>query len=705
MSKQDTCKIGWSAGTAHMMEGLVGKTKKQLRAEAVERLKEARYHSASDHLCAMLDWGHEPHTGEESREALIDLLTDDDGEEVVDTREHMDNGVSVQMCPNGSLQNLARHSKASQVFSDGFSDGQNKHETVRQDELSDTCEQLEADVCEWIDIATYKTFKPERMLEVMHHWLDRQAAITEREVEHDLMLAGRMAVEVERKRIAELTTECDALREQREHWFNEAVTIYRWFYPHDEYGIPQNIAEMVLAKVDELQATNKPNSQSDVLKTAETAENATSKDEIHDFDDSREKLEADIEKLCTGILAHRVEYQKEYCKLHGLQPDKNHSCWSETQWLYPVMMHLLDRQEAITRRETRQNWQDAPNVLDRSNLQIIAELTAERDKLKERVARFDSIRSIDGIANLLVQVEDLTAERDELRERLDAMKAVLDKWVKSTVGIEPPECSVAQFHPNDGDTREQLEADMERLIEDAMSYGWKQQPRISADAIELLDRQAEITKGKCYESEAWRLGITRDAIECGETVGIFGREYVPADLAKELTAERDKWKAAYLEKRDTAEHWHHKYVLLQDRRDELTAEVEKQRQRANDAERGALSDDWYVARDRYEDDVAALTTDAKRWADAANAQRLVAMEQANKVQELTAERDEWRARAEQVQESYLDAKDSRDNLQEAIDAMGNGQFYAMYRKVCAERDALKHDREKEELMEAKNGKA
>ena len=65
--------------------------------------------------------------------------------------------------------------------------------------------------------------------------------------------------------------------------------------------------------------------------------------------------------------------------------------------------------------------------------------------------------------------------------------------------------------------------------------------------------------------------------------------------------------------------------------------------------------------------VAELTADAHRWADAANEQRLVAMEQANKVQELTAERDE---------------------LQAAIDAMGNGQFYAMYRRAREERDAL-----------------
>lgn len=56
--------------------------------------------------------------------------------------EHLDNGVSVQMC------------------------------------LNNTREQLEEDLREWIDIATYKAFEPKRMLEVMHHWLNRQADIS-----------------------------------------------------------------------------------------------------------------------------------------------------------------------------------------------------------------------------------------------------------------------------------------------------------------------------------------------------------------------------------------------------------------------------------------------------------------------------------------------------------------------------------------------
>lgn len=45
---------------------------------------------------------------------------------------------------------------------------------------------------------------------------------------------------------------------------------------------------------------------------------------------------------------------------------------------------------------------------------------------------------------------------------------------------------------------------------------------------------------------------------------------------------------------------------LQERVDSLTDEVEAQRKRANDAERGVLSAEWYVCRDRYEDDVFEL---------------------------------------------------------------------------------------------------
>ena len=104
------------------------------------------------------------------------------------------------------------------------------------------------------------------------------------------------------------------------------------------------------------------------------------------------------------------------------------------------------------------------------------------------------------------------------------------------------------------DTREQLEADIREWTE--CSWVTVQHEKV----IDWLDRQAEITEhamAKAYEEQA-------------------------AQLVNDMNtarAERDKWKATYLEKRDIAEYWHHKYVLLQDRRDELIAECSELKKR------------------------------------------------------------------------------------------------------------------------------
>lgn len=71
----------------------------------------------------------------------------------------------------------------------------------------DSRERIEADAWEAARLDMSRTWEERR--DAIVALLDRQAAITEREVEHDLMKAGRMAVEVERKRIAELEAELD----------------------------------------------------------------------------------------------------------------------------------------------------------------------------------------------------------------------------------------------------------------------------------------------------------------------------------------------------------------------------------------------------------------------------------------------------------------------------------------------------------------
>lgn len=52
----------------------------------------------------------------------------------------------------------------------------------------------------------------------------------------------------------ELQKRLDEMREQREHWASEATKIYRLFFPHEEYGMPNEPSEMIVHKINELQA-------------------------------------------------------------------------------------------------------------------------------------------------------------------------------------------------------------------------------------------------------------------------------------------------------------------------------------------------------------------------------------------------------------------------------------------------------------------
>lgn len=113
----------------------------------------------------------------------------------------------------------------------------------------------------------------------------------------------------------------------------------------------------------------------------------------------------------------------------------------------------------------------------------------------------------------------------------------------------------------EADSREQLEWDAKMLVDNLRFYGFHYADDPKQEIIELLDRQATITEREI------------------RTIRCFACNW--ADERAELTAECD----------------------------ELKAEVEAQRKRANDAERGVLSEEWYVCRDRYEDDIAELTAE------------------------------------------------------------------------------------------------
>jgi uncharacterized coiled-coil DUF342 family protein len=235
----------------------------------------------------------------------------------------MDNGVSVQMCPNDT----GAHSNVSKS-------------------LSDTREQLEADI-----LAHYKT--PEEKLKTVREWLDRQAAITKRKCQYEIDAVAydrdyfRKHVWQMNEFIAELTAERDALKEQINR-FNAS-------------------------------------------KSEENAENDTSKGVLNNFDvqnDTREQLEADIRAW------HR---------------DTPFATKPRVQ----TLLGWLDRQAAITEREIAERREEYGKLPCGGTdcMELVNELQAKRDELKERIA-------------------ELTAEVEKHRKRAnDAERGVLsDEW-------------------------------------------------------------------------------------------------------------------------------------------------------------------------------------------------------------------------------------------------------------------------------------
>ena len=86
--------------------------------------------------------------------------------------------------------------------------------------------------------------------------LDRRC--DELKAERDELNTRCNATETERDDLRRITKELEernsGLLEGREHWIDQAVSIYRRFYPHNEYAVPNDVSSMVIAKIDELTA-------------------------------------------------------------------------------------------------------------------------------------------------------------------------------------------------------------------------------------------------------------------------------------------------------------------------------------------------------------------------------------------------------------------------------------------------------------------
>ena len=169
---------------------------------------------------------------------------------------------------------------------------------------ADTREKLEVDV----NAALYGASMADDgyiPLEMAIGWLDRQAAITANETIHDNPYVGLV---------------------RGKQWERTEISDYYcgrcgWrVTDHDSY-CPE--CGGALHK-----APNKPDGKFDARETAETPETDTAKDDMRDFDDSREKLEDDIQSDLAAL--------SEYGKLM-------------LDW--DVVIDWLDRQDEITRRE------------------------------------------------------------------------------------------------------------------------------------------------------------------------------------------------------------------------------------------------------------------------------------------------------------------------------------------------------------------
>lgn len=188
--------------------------------------------------------------------------------EGVDTREKLDSGTRYHIVRDNAYRMVVKGSELKNT------------DIVENVDEPDSREKLEADVREYLTHGG-KVAGNQAMLAATIVWLDRQAAITEREVEHDLMKAGHIAVEVERSRIADLqarveklTAERDRLSNQLALWENLTAGIklprvpFCEFQPKDK---DRQIAELT-AERDRLQRVVKKQAESFGKLEAENAE-------------------------------------------------------------------------------------------------------------------------------------------------------------------------------------------------------------------------------------------------------------------------------------------------------------------------------------------------------------------------------------------------------------------------------------------------
>ena len=382
----------------------VDNTRSVKRAAAVERLRD--YENWSDHVKKSTlakavigadSWGP---TWQENRDALIDLLTDDDGLQNNDgvAAEHVDS----QFHGATRITNLERLFVDSEQFRQAVSafafahsddcptsptqmvdwlmapyvDAQSKAQSKdalalsdlygilsdANDDLAPESDVIAADVDANDENATCNNSDEN----VIH---DSREKLTQREI--DEVINNRMKLNAFRAQFGAGPTSMtdEQIKSMSEH--------YR----------PKEDVHMVIID-DAVIAAKQQDGQSNELKLAKPGETNATKDDIRDFDDSREKLEADVRQYAnpsggTGTLG---------------------ACWEKK------MLEFLDRQAEITHAETIHTYNLAAREARKVQKERIADLEEELAKRDKGIAR-------------------LKRQRDEARQQISKLEAECDDCV------------------------------------------------------------------------------------------------------------------------------------------------------------------------------------------------------------------------------------------------------------------------------------
>lgn len=259
--------------------------------------------------------------------------------------------------------------------------------------VDDTREKLEADVYDGFRALDETEQVRDIWRSRVHGWLDRQAAITRRETLLENPLHNNPYVGLVRGKQWER-------KESSDYYCGKCgwkVT------DHDSY-CPECGGALH-------RATNRPTSQSDAPKTEETAENGATKSEMRDFDDSREKLEADVEAHYTHTVSTAMwpESANKRTRYVSVPMDK--------------VLGWLDRQEAITSKE----WCHSHDVLEEE----LERERAERDEQQRSAVKLEAeLRNVKEhadrqrvrISELEMLHVSMKAQRDALQQKVDALE-------------------------------------------------------------------------------------------------------------------------------------------------------------------------------------------------------------------------------------------------------------------------------------------